>query len=146
MKAIYELKQSPRAWFEKFSITISGIGFHRYHSDRCIFVRRTKSYLVILTVYGYDILLAESDSDGLMKTKKYFRHMTKDMANPKYFLRIEVAHQKYEIPLSQRKYNLDLLEETGFLGCKPASTPMETNADFDLIVITSLMIQEGIED
>ena len=26
-KAIYELKLSPRAWFEKFSLTISGIGF-----------------------------------------------------------------------------------------------------------------------
>jgi len=27
-KAIYELKKSPRTWFEKFSIIISGIDFH----------------------------------------------------------------------------------------------------------------------
>ena len=27
-KTIYELKQNPRAWFEKFKLTISGVGFH----------------------------------------------------------------------------------------------------------------------
>ena len=42
-KAIYGLKQNPMAWFEKFSITISGIGLHRYHSDHSVFIRRTKS-------------------------------------------------------------------------------------------------------
>ena len=32
-KAIYSLKQSPRAWFEKFGTVISGVGFKRCHSD-----------------------------------------------------------------------------------------------------------------
>ena len=32
-KAIYGLKQNPRAWFEKFSLTIFGIVFRRGHSD-----------------------------------------------------------------------------------------------------------------
>jgi len=55
-KAIYGLKQSARAWFEKFSITISGIGFHRCHSNHSVFVRRTKSGIIVLTVYVDDIL------------------------------------------------------------------------------------------
>jgi len=38
------------------------------------------------------------------------------MANVEYF--------------SQRKHALDLLEETGLLGCKPTSTPIDTNLDF----------------
>ena len=37
------------------------------------------------------------------------------MGCPKYLLGIEVAHKKYSVLLSQRKYTLDLLEETGFL-------------------------------
>ena len=61
-----------------------------------------------------------------MYLKRHF--VTKDMGRPKYFLRIEVAYQKYSV-LSQRKYALDLLEETGFLGCKPANTSMEANVD-----------------
>jgi len=78
-----------------------------------------------------DISLTGSDLAGLLETKKYLkRHfMTKDIERPKYFLGIEVAHQKYSILLSQRKYTLDLLEEAGHLGCKPATTPMEANVD-----------------
>ena len=55
--------------------------------------------------------------------------MTKDIEKPRYFLGIEVAYQKHGLLLSQRKYTLDLLEETGMLECKPASTPIEANMD-----------------
>ena len=55
--------------------------------------------------------------------------MTKDMGKPRYFLGIEVAYQKHGLLLSQRKYTLDLLEETGMLGWKLASTLMEANMD-----------------
>ena len=102
-KIIYRLKQSPRAWFEKFSITIFGIGFRLCRSDHSVFVRRTKSGIVVPTVYVDDILLSRSDSSRIVKTTMYLkRHfVTKDMG---YFLRIEVAHQKYNVLLSQRKY------------------------------------------
>jgi len=125
------LKQSPKAWFEKFSITISSIGFHRCHSDHSVFVRRTKSGLVILAMYVDDILLTVSNSAGLMETKEYLgRHfVTKNMGKPKYLLGIEIAHQKHGILLSQKKYALDLLEASGLLECKPASTLMEANVD-----------------
>ena len=45
----------------------------------------------------------------------------------KYFLGIEVARSKAGIVISQRKYTLDLLAETGKLGVKPADTPIELN-------------------
>ncbi|GAV80943.1 LOW QUALITY PROTEIN: hypothetical protein CFOL_v3_24402, partial [Cephalotus follicularis] len=41
---------------------------------------------------------------------------------------IEVAHSNKDISLSQGKYTLDLLHETGMLGCKPANTPLEPNS------------------
>ena len=70
---IYGLKQSPRAWFEKFNMVSSGIEFARCHSDHSMFVRRTKSGSVMLTMYVDDILLIESDSVALVETKKYLK-------------------------------------------------------------------------
>ena len=42
----------------------------------------------------------------------------------RYFLGVEVMLSKHGIFLSQRKYVLDLLSETGKLGAKPCSSPM----------------------
>ncbi|RVW56421.1 Retrovirus-related Pol polyprotein from transposon TNT 1-94 [Vitis vinifera] len=45
----------------------------------------------------------------------------------KYFLGIEIAQSSSGVVLSQRKYALDILEETGMLDCKPVDTPMDPN-------------------
>jgi len=68
---------------------------------------------------------------ALAETNEYLKHhfVTKDMGKPKYFLGIEVVYQKHGLLLSQRKYALDLLDETGLFGCKHASIPMESNVD-----------------
>ena len=47
------------------------------------------------------------------------------MGRLKYFLGIEVAHSREGIFISQQKYILDLLKETGMLGCKPTDTPIK---------------------
>ena len=51
----------------------------------------------------------------------------KELGQLKYFLGIEVARSKHGVLLSQQKYVLDLLTETGMLDCKPVETPMEMN-------------------
>jgi len=68
--------------------------------------------IVVLAIY-VDNLLTGSDSGGIVETKMYLkRHFViKNMGCPKYLLGIEAAHQKHSV-LSQRKYALDLLEET----------------------------------
>ncbi|KAL0415349.1 UNVERIFIED_CONTAM: Retrovirus-related Pol polyprotein from transposon RE1 [Sesamum latifolium] len=104
-KAIYGLKQSPRAWFDKFSRII---------------------------VYVDDILITGSDAVGIEKAKTYLQKhfVTKDLGRPRYFLGIEIAHSKHGVSLSQRKYACDLLQEAGLLGTKPVDTPMDSNPNF----------------
>src|ERR1044072_10047523 len=40
---------------------------------------------------------------------------------------MEIARSKKGIFISRRKYTLDLLQEIGKLGCKPATTPLDRN-------------------
>ncbi|CAL2268732.1 unnamed protein product [Prunus armeniaca] len=76
-----------------------------------------------------DIIMTGDDIEEISKLKiqlaKEFD--IKDLGTLRYFLGIEVAHSKEGIFISQRKYVLDLLTETGMLACKPADTPIEQN-------------------
>ena len=54
----------------------------------------------------------------------------KDLGVLCYFLGFRVARSKEGIFLSQRKYVLDLLDETGMAGSKPTDPPMDSNTNF----------------
>ena len=58
----------------------------------------------------------------------------KELGQLKYFLGIEVARSKHGVLLSQQKYVLDLLTETGMLDCKPVETPMEMNHKIGILL------------
>ena len=45
----------------------------------------------------------------------------------RYFLGMEVARSRKGISISQKKYTIDLLKETGMLGGIPSETPIEVN-------------------
>ena len=49
----------------------------------------------------------------------------KDLGTLKYFLGIEVSWSSKGIFLFQRKYSIDLLQETGMSACQPADTLVE---------------------
>ena len=73
-----------------------------------------------------DIVITGSDSTGILSLKSFLQGQfhTKDLGMLRYFLGVEVMRSKHGIFLSQRKYVLDLLSETGKLGAKPCSSPM----------------------
>ena len=128
-KAIYGLKQSPQVWLKKFSRVVTDGGFHICVVDYSVFYRKTSGGCVVLAVYVNDILLTGSDAAAISDTKEYLsRHfVTNDMDKPKYFLSIEFACSRERMYL---KYTLDLLQETGLLGCKLESTSIEPSRSF----------------
>ncbi|XP_071920664.1 uncharacterized protein [Coffea arabica] len=129
-KSLYGLKQSPRAWFERFNKAVQKFGFLQSQADHTLFYRHSKEGKVaILIVYVDDIILTGDDCGGLENLKKFLakEFEIKDLGNLKYFLGMEFARSKEGIVVSQKKYVLDFLKETGMMGCRPAETPMEPN-------------------
>lgn len=45
---------------------------------------------------------------------------------------MEVARNQIRISVSHHKYVIDLLQETGMLGCKPVDTPMDPNVKLEV--------------
>ena len=126
-KSLNGLKQSPRAWFGKFSQVIEECGMQKIKSYHFVFYRNSNSSIILLVVYVDDIVITGSDSEGISSLKSFLQSQfhIKDLRMLRYFLGIEVMRSKHGIFLSQRKYILDLLSETGKLGVKPCISPMD---------------------
>ena len=64
-KFLYGLKQSPRAWFGKFSQVVEQFGTHKSKSDHSIFYRNSSSCIILLVVYVDEIVITGSNSKGV---------------------------------------------------------------------------------
>ena len=128
-KSLYGLKQASRQWFEKFSSTIIRQGFIQSNSDYSLFTRSKGSSFIALLVYVDDILIASNDPKAVTQLKDCLdtQFKLKDLGSLKFFLGLEVARSSKGISLCQRKYSLEILSDSGLLGSKPVTTPMEQN-------------------
>lgn len=92
-----------------------------------MYYRHKNGKITILIVYVDDIILTGDDKEEMerLKRKLVLEFDMKDLGNLRYFLGMEVAGNKTGISVTQRKYMMNLLKETGMLGCKPTNTPMD---------------------
>ncbi|CAA3011465.1 retrovirus-related Pol poly from transposon TNT 1-94 [Olea europaea subsp. europaea] len=139
-KSIYGLKQASRQWFNKLSSFILSQGFAQSQSDNSLFTKINGCSSTILLVYVDDIIIAGNDVMYIDQFKKVLdqRFKLKDLGTLKYFLGLEVARNNTGISICQRKYALEVLEDVGYLGAKPAKIPLQQNlklskSDGDLI-------------
>ncbi|PRQ31062.1 putative RNA-directed DNA polymerase [Rosa chinensis] len=128
-KSLYGLKQSPRAWFGRFTKFMKKIGYRQSNSDHTLFLKHQCGKVTALIIYVDDMVVTGDDLEEIQRLQGQLssEFEMKDLGSLKYFLGIEVARGKGCIVLSQRKYVLDLLAETGMLDCQPINTPIEQN-------------------
>ncbi|KAI3703060.1 hypothetical protein L6452_28815 [Arctium lappa] len=128
-KALYGLKKAPRAWFEKFSSTITSLGFAPSNYDLGLFTRTTEAGTILLLLYVDDMIITGSDSTGIANLKSSLSSCfeMKDLGSLHYFLGLEVLSDPSGLYLCQAKYTSDLLSKAGITDNKTASTPLEHN-------------------
>jgi len=128
-KSLNGLKQASRNWFSTFSDVIQKAGYQQSKADYSLFTKQRGSSFTALLIYVDDILLTGNDLQEINHLKahmlKCFR--IKDLGDLRYFLGIEFSRSKEGIYMTQRKYALDILQDVGLTGARPASFPMEQN-------------------
>ena len=85
-KAIYGLKQSPRAWYAKLSSVLENAGFIRSNADSSVIYSESGKLVVLIYV---DHLIITGDNESEIKALKHSLHHTfaiKDLGRLKYFL------------------------------------------------------------
>uniref|UniRef100_A0A803ND66 Reverse transcriptase Ty1/copia-type domain-containing protein n=1 Tax=Chenopodium quinoa TaxID=63459 RepID=A0A803ND66_CHEQI len=117
--------------------------YKQSNSDHTLFFKRKGELTTCLIIYVDDMIITGDDIEEIeqLKGKLFQEFEMKDLGNLKYFLGIEVLRSKGGIFISQRKYILDFLTETGMINCKPADTPMIMNHGLQIIEGSELVNQ-----
>lgn len=126
-RSLYGLKQASRQWFTRLSTFLTSHGFHQFSADHSLFLRFHGNITTALLVYVDDIILTGNNLDEIhsITTLLDQTFKIKDLGNLKFFLGLEIARSSRGIHLCQRKYTLDILADSGMLGSRPNSTPMD---------------------
>ncbi|XP_052479531.1 uncharacterized mitochondrial protein AtMg00810-like [Gossypium raimondii] len=129
-KSLYGLKQASRQWFSKLTTALLTLGYIQSSADYSLFVKRQQDTFTVLLVYVDDIILTGNSLSEITKVKAYLdqQFRIKDLGELKYFLGLEVALTTAEIHLSQRKYALEILQDSEFMDCTPAKTPLASKS------------------
>ena len=128
-RSIYGLKQSSRQWYFRFHNSITSFGFEMIEEDHCVYIKRSKKSVIILSLYVDDILLAGNDMSSIVATREWLSSTfeMKDMGEANYVLGVKIVRDRSKklLCLSQETYIKKILERFRMQNSKPIDTPME---------------------
>jgi hypothetical protein len=126
-KALYGLRQAPRAWNEKLDATLKRIGFHQSEHEHAMYRRGDSSSVLLVGVYVDDLIITGASSEGIEAFKAEMKTLFQmsDLGLLSLYLGIEVHQDDDAITLRQAHYAESILELAGMAGCNAVQTPME---------------------
>jgi hypothetical protein len=126
-KALYGLRQAPRAWNQKLDASLIGLGFTRCIDELVMYTRGKGAGRLIVGVYVDDLIITGGDAGAVSRFKAQMMSTFRmsDLGLLSYYLVLEVTQGAAGITLRQAAYAAKILEKAGLAGCNASATPME---------------------
>ena len=134
-KALYGLRESPRAWYNCFNKYMESINFVRSNYDYCLYINNTTKDTIYILVFVDDLLICCKDKHIINKVKASLmqRFAMKDLGKISQYIGIDINYSddRSKLTLSQTKYIESLAAKYNLENAKLFDTPMETNLKLD---------------
>jgi transposase InsO family protein len=126
-KALYGLRQAPRAWNAKLDSTLKGMGFEQSPHEAAIYRRGNGGNVLLVGVYVDDLVItgAKEAEVAAFKDAMKATFQMSDLGPLSFYLGIEVHQGDSGITLRQTAYAKRIVELAGLTECNPSLTPME---------------------
>jgi len=126
-KALYGLRQAPRAWNAKLDTTLKKMGFTQSAHEAAVYRRGSGRTVLLVGVYVDDLIITGADQGEVENFKAAMKEHfdMSDLGLLCFYLGVEVRQDAEGIVLRQARYAERILELGGMAGCNPAATPME---------------------
>ena len=126
-KALYGLRQAPRAWNNKLNQILMELKFSKCTKEPFVYRKNIKGELLVVAVYVDDLFvtgtskkLIDEFKDGMAS-----KFDMSDLGRLTYYLGIEVCQDDQGITLNQSRYAATIFENAGLADCNPVQAPME---------------------
>ncbi|KAI3667036.1 hypothetical protein L6452_42078 [Arctium lappa] len=133
-KALYALKQAPRAWYDELSSFLVKSGFTKGSIDTTLFIYRTNLDICLVQIYVDDIIFGATNKSlctwfSDLMTSRFQMSM---MGEINFFLDLQVKQLPDGIFINQSNYIFDILKKFKMDKSTSIGTPMAHGAKLGL--------------
>ena len=134
VKSLYELKQIPKQWHEKFDNAMMSDRLRINECDKCVYIKDTASgdvivCDVIVCLYVDDMLIIGSNNNIIIATKRMLtcEFDIKDLDVVDVIIGMIFSRKSYGLVLSQSHYVKNVLEKFRKYDDSLVRTPIDVN-------------------
>jgi hypothetical protein len=127
-KALYGIKQAPKAWNDNIDAFLRSLGFVPCIKDPCIYVKRSKANRSIMLGLYVDDIMSMYDKRDSVEYLQYKRQLmskyeVSDLGRVNHILSMRVVMEKDKLCIDQHAYVIEKMNEFNMHECAVMDTP-----------------------
>ena len=130
-RALYGLKQTPRAWYQTLASYLAELGFKPLHADASIFIDGE----IIVAIYVDNLLIIGKDQRRIRRIKKRLNQQFRitNLRPCAYYLSMSITRNcsQRRLQLRQTAYIKKIIKEFNMENCKIFDIPINSNLRLD---------------